>query len=189
MTLADGVVGVAVLTILAGMTAPYLAAARERSQALAAARRLAAEAMLARARAVRHGAAVALRFDPDAGGHRFTIFVDGDGDGVHSDDVSRGIDRPLGPEQRLRDAYPGARFELGASTPAVGSTRSAGPNADPIRLGRSDTLTFSPLGTATSGTLYLRGRTGEQHAVRITGATARVRVLSFDAASGAWRDR
>ena len=189
MTLMDSVAGVAVFAVLAGVTAPYLAAASARSQALAAARYLAAEAMLARARAVRHGAAIALRFDPEADGYRFTVVVDGDGDGIRGNDVSRGVDRPLGPAQRLRDAYPAVRFELDASTPAVGSSRPAGPNADPVRLGRSDTLTFSPLGTATSGTLYLRGRMGRQHAVRITGATARVRVLSFDDAAGAWRSR
>ena len=188
MTLVDSMAGVAVVTMLAGLAVPFLMAARERSRVSAAAAYLSAQAMLARSRAVQHGAAVGLRFEADAGAYRFGSYVDGDGDGIRASDVSRGIDRPLGPAQRLGDAYPSVRFGLRASVPPIGSSRAAGSHADPIRFGRGDTLTFSPLGTATSGTLYLRGA-GEQYAVRVLGATGRVRVLYFDAAAGAWRQR
>jgi hypothetical protein len=47
---------------------------------------------------------------------------------------------------------------------------------DPIRFGRSNILSFSPLGTATPGTFYLAGE-GVQAAVRVTGPSARVRLL------------
>lgn len=188
MTLVDSMAGVAVLTMLAGMAVPLLMAARGRSEVAAAARYLAAQAMVARAAAARHGAAVGLRFETDAGEDRFTSFVDGDGDGIRSADVARGIDRRLGPAQRLQEAYPAVRFGLDASIPPIGASRPAGSNADPVRFGRSDTLTFSPLGTATSGTLYLRGRAGQQYAVRVLGATARVRLLQFDTATRVWRD-
>lgn len=188
MTLVDSMAGVAVVAMLAGMAVPFLIAARERSQVSAAAAYLSAQAMLARSRAVKHGAAVGLRFEADAGVYRFASYVDGDGDGIRAIDVSRGIDRRLGPAQRLGDRYPSVSFGLLASIAPIGSSRSAGAQADPIRLGRGDTLTFSPLGTATSGTLYLRGP-NEQYAIRVLGATGRVRVLYFDAAADAWRRR
>ena len=188
LTLVDSLAGVAVVAILAGMAVPFLIAARERSQVSAAAAYLSAQAMLARSRAVKYGAAVGLRFEADAGAYRFASYVDGDGDGIRGSDVSRGIDRRVGPARKLGDVYPSVSFGLLASVPAIGSSRPAGAQADPIRFGRGDTLTFSPLGTATSGTLYLRG-TNEQYAVRVLGATGRVRVLHFDAAAGAWRQR
>jgi hypothetical protein len=56
-------------------------------------------------------------------------------------------------------------------------------DSDPIRFGRSDMVSFSPLGTATPGTFYLAGG-GMQAAVRVTGGTARVRILLWQ--DGRW---
>ena len=58
-------------------------------------------------------------------------------------------------------------------------------SGDPIRFGRSDILSFSPLGTATPGTFYLVGD-GAQAAVRVTGGSARVRLMVW---RGNWRER
>ena len=55
-----------------------------------------------------------------------------------------------------------------------------------MRIGRSRILTFTPIGTATSGTLYLRGRGSIQFAVRVLGATGRTRVLRYDARLRKW---
>jgi hypothetical protein len=41
-------------------------------------------------------------------------------------------------------------------------------------------VSFTPDGTASSGTVYVRGRGGAQYAVRVLGATARTRVLRYD---------
>ncbi len=188
MTLVDSVAGAAVVAILAGMAVPFLMVAREQSRVAAAAAYLSAQAMLARSRAVGHGTAVGLRFEVHADGYRFSSYVDGDGDGIRGSDVARGVDRPLGPPQQLGHLYPSVRFGLLASVPPIGSSRPAGSRADPVRFGRGDTLTFSPLGTATSGTLYLHG-SREQYAVRVLGATGRVQVLYFDAAAASWRRR
>lgn len=189
LSLVDSVVSLGVLTVLAGVAVPILTTAREGSQITAAARYVAAQAMLARSRAVRHGAAVGLRFERDAERYRFAAYVDGDGDGIRQADVASGVDRPLGPFQRLQDTYPSVRFQLDAAVPPVAAQAAAGPAADPVRFGRGDTLTFSPLGSSTSGTLYLRGRTGQQCALRVLGTTGRIRLLCFDVGEGAWVER
>ncbi len=62
-------------------------------------------------------------------------------------------------------------------------------DADPVRLGSANTLTFSPLGTATSGTIFFRSRTGRQYAVRVLGATGRTRVLEFRHETKSWTAR
>lgn len=189
MTLVDAVVSLGVVTVLAGAAVPFFAAAREGPEVMAAARYLAAQAMLARSRALQHGAAVGLRFERDDDGFRFAMHVDGDGDGIRRADALSGVDRRLGAAERLREVYPRVRFELDPELPPVASSAPAGANADPVRFGSGDTLTFSPLGTATSGSLYLRGQAGSQCALRVLGATGRIRLLCFDRAAGAWSER
>ena len=189
MTLVDSIVSLGVVTVLAGVAVPFLITARDGSQVTAAARYLSAQAMLARSRALQHGAAVGLRFEREGSRYRFAVYVDGDGDGIRRADLASGVDRPLGGFQRLQDAYPLVRFELDPAVPPVASSSPAGANADPVRLGQGDTLTFSPLGSATSGSLYLRGRSGHQCALRVLGATGRIRLLCFDRGASAWSER
>jgi hypothetical protein len=55
-----------------------------------------------------------------------------------------------------------------------------------VRFGVSDILSFSPLGTATPGTFYLAGDAA-QAAVRVTGGSARVRLMVWR--GGRWRER
>jgi hypothetical protein len=47
-------------------------------------------------------------------------------------------------------------------------------------------MSFTPIGTATSRTLYLRGRDASQYAVRVLGATGRTRVLRYVTATRQW---
>ena len=95
----------------------------------------------------------------------------------------------MGAETRLGDRFAGVRFELSPAAPAIGGSTPAGAGADPVDLGASDILSLTPLGTATSGTLYLRSREGHQAAVRVLGATARVQIFQFDFQAGRWRPR
>ena len=189
-TLIEVMLSTGVFIVLMGMAIPLLLTGHESSQMLAAARYLSGQAMLAQSRAVRSGAAVGLQFKEGEGGYEVRTYVDGDGDGIRSADIANGVDHPLQPSGRLRDVYPSVRLGLDPSVPPVGEIRMSGPQADPVRFCRGDILTFSPLGTASSGTLYLRAsRSGEQYAVRVLGVTGRVRVLRFESAAGTWIER
>ena len=64
----------------------------------------------------------------------------------------------------------------------------AGTGADGVRIGRARIETMSPDGTATPGTLYLHGRR-TQFAVRVLGATGRVRVLEYLPGERQWIPR
>ena len=61
------------------------------------------------------------------------------------------------------------------------------PGTDPIKLGSSNILTFTALGTSSSGSLYVRGRRNAQYVIRILGETGRVRVLKFDSRAQQWK--
>lgn len=130
---------------------------------------------VARTYAVLRSAHVALRFVDDESGVSFQTFVDDNQNGVRTSDIAAEVDRPLDAPARLSDLFPGVDIGI---APELG--------ADPVRLGSSDLLSFTPLGTATPGTIYIRGRDGTQLAVRVLGATARTRVLRYAPQTRAW---
>jgi type II secretion system GspH-like protein len=126
--------------------------------------------------AVARGTAVGFRFDQSPGGISFNVFQDGNGNGVRSADIASGIDRIVEPTTRLHEQFPGVEIGL---TPGV-------PGTDPIQLGSTNLLTFTPTGTATSGTIYIRDRDGTQWGIRVLGATGRTRVLRYDVLTKGW---
>jgi hypothetical protein len=120
---------------------------------------------------------VALRFEERPSGITFRMFADGNRNGVLTIDISSGIDAPLDAPVSLGDLFPGA--SIAASEPA---------GSDPLRLGVSNLLSCTPLGTCTPGSVFVRGRDGSQFAVRVLGQTGRARVQRFNARNGTWID-
>ena len=175
-------VGVAITTISVPMTNHIV----DELRAAGAARYVAGRIMRTRLEAVRQSRAVALRFTKDGDDYPFTPHADGNGNGVRTADILDGIDQPLGPPERISDKFAGVRFVLEVGLPDVDGAKSTDP--DGVRIGKPGILTMGRDGTATSGTLYVRGR-GGQYAVRVLGATGRTRVLMFANGAGIWRDQ
>lgn len=178
-TLIELVFALGVLAVLTAIAVPQAFGTIESSRATAAARYLSARIMLARMLAVQRTASVAIRFDRDAQGFRFASYQDGNGNGVRALDIAANIDREIEQPVRLFALFPGVDFALVVDGQAT----------DPIQLSGTSFLTFTPTGTATSGSVYLRGRDGSQYVVRILGATGRTRVLRFDEQSQRWTER
>jgi hypothetical protein len=145
---------------------------------------------LARAEAIKRNVKVGLKFLIDArGGVSFTLHRDGDGDGLLSVDIRRGIDPAIGPARRL--AHVGGDVHLGF--PAGRPPRDPGDPRhrldhleDPVRFNRSDIAAFDPFGTATPGTLYVTDGRDQLIAIRVLGTSARVRQLHWDARRDRW---
>lgn len=176
VTLVDTLMAASIVALLAVVAVPQAVGSIDRSRAFAAARYLAARIALAKAQAAMRAANVALRFEDTAAGVTFAVFVDGNGNGVRARDIASGIDRPLDPPMRLADMFPGVSIAV-SDVPGT---------ADPVRIGPTSFLSFSPLGTATPGTVYVRGRDGSQLSVRVLGATARTRVLRYMPRTREW---
>jgi hypothetical protein len=186
IALIDVVFGAGVMAVLSSIAIPMLHAAQQHNEARVAARFLATRLQQARVEALRRNTAVAVRFDP-ADLDRIRVYVDGDRDGVLESDISRGIDRLLN-ESRLSDftGPVGIRINQNIEEPDTGVAIAAG--ADPLRIGSSALLTFSPLGSATSGTVYVAASRGPQMAIRMFGPTSRMRVLKYDPSRRQWRE-
>lgn len=159
------------VAVLAAATVPPLLAGIDRSRTHAAARFIASRMAGARMHAVARGAAVGLRFATSGAIVSVTTYVDGNGNGLRTSEMASGVDRLLDGPMRLDELFPGVAFALEGSD-------------DATQFGVSDILSFTPSGTATSGSAYLRGRDGAQFAVRVFGATARTRILRYDPARG-----
>jgi len=165
------------IVVLSALAIPPALASVDRARAAAAARYLASRMSMARSHAVMRAATVALRFDEGAADVAFQMFVDGNRNGVRTRDIAARIDEELDAPMRLSDLFPG-----------VAIAASGGAGSDPLRVGASNLLSFSPLGTATSGSVFVRGRDGTQFAIRILGATGRVRVERYQVPSRSWVD-
>ena len=167
---------VALVGVLSSMAVSELLASHDRSRGWMAARYLGSRVVLARTQAVSRGTYVALRFERDQRGYSFGVFEDGNRNGVRTADIQAGVDRQIESSVRLFEQFPGVEFGVNPGLQG----------ASPVQLGASGLLSFSPLGTATSGTIHVRGRDGTQWAVRVLGATGRTRVLRYEPRTGAW---
>jgi type II secretory pathway pseudopilin PulG len=185
-TFLDLLVVCAVIAIVSAVAIPSVAGARDGRQARLAGRFLAQRLQLVRFEALRRNRAVAVRFDPDTLG-LMSVYVDGDGDGVLQRDIERGVDTRIAADASVGDYFAGVTLRVSGRIPRPDEDGVIDIGDNPVRLGGSNLLTFTPAGTATSGTIYLAGRGGPQVCVRVFGAAGRVRVLWFDAAARAWR--
>jgi type II secretory pathway pseudopilin PulG len=186
-TLLEVLMAMTVTVIVGGAAVPLAHSSVDRSRALGAASYVAGRMAAARFEAVRRSACVAIRFSQQPDGYWLQTYVDGNRNGVRTADISSGIDVPLTAGERLDYHFSGVEFGIQPNVTGI----DPGPfNAsDPIQIGSTTLLSFSPTGTSTSGTLFIRGLRGNQFAVRILGATGRTRILEFNAGKNVWLAR
>lgn len=184
----EALVVLALLGLIVVLGMPALLRTSNRIRLSLAANEIASSLESARLYAATHSANVAIRFGKQGDKYVFSLFADGDGDGVRNEDIRAGKDPQVGPWRNLD--HMGARVHFGFPahvTPTDPSNPYARLNRlnDPIRFNRSDLASFSGRGTATPGSVYL---TDGFHltVVRVLGRTGRIRILEYDRADHRW---
>ena len=110
-------------------------------------------------------------FDEVDGEPELSLHIDGNDNGIRRADVRSGVDPRIRGPWRLSDQFPGVHY---------GSPSSNGvPSFPPLRIGRGRILSFSPIGTSTSGTLFLSNEQGFLYAVIVLGTSGRVRLARY----------
>jgi Tfp pilus assembly protein FimT len=165
-TLVETLFVCAVVAVVGAIAVPVSLAGLERSRGWSATRFVAQRLVRARVLAVTRGAAVALRFDGDGGGATLSSFIDTNRNGVLTRDIDAGTDRQLDGPLPLASLFPGVGITIDRGAPRL--------------------FSFSPDGTATTGSVYVTGRDGSRFAVRVLGATARVRLEQFVPGRNVW---
>lgn len=184
-TLLELLLVVSLAATLATISVPLASSTVDQLRAASAARYVAGRLARTRLDAIRRSTTVALEFTQAGDDFRITTVVDGNGNGVRTTDITRGVDTRFGRGERLDEQFAGTAFGLLPGVPDMdGNTAST----SGVRIGATPFLSLSPDGTATSGTLYVRSRRG-QYAVRVLGATGRVRVFRYDAGARRWISR
>ena len=175
-TLLEMLAAVAIILIMASLAIPHLKAYAVEAHLLAAGRTFKGEFMKARSIAVRSRAQTAIRFEDGPRGPSYSVYMDGNHNGVRSTDIAAGMDRRIAGPLELNAGASDVRVGINPGVPAIPPDSGILDPADPIRFGASNMVSFSPMGTATPGTFYLAGE-GLQGAVRVTGGSARVRLM------------
>jgi hypothetical protein len=173
----------AIIMSMAAVALPLFRSMFADAHLLGAGKAFRTEFRLAASEAVRSNAYTAIRFERRGDEVWYARYRDGNHNGVLSSDIEAGRD------PRVAGPFPlavGRTVRVGflPGVPAIPPDHGT-LSGDPIRFGHSDILSFSPLGSATPGTFYLVGD-GAQAAVRVTGGSARVRLMVW---RGVWKER
>lgn len=188
-----GLVGWIVALALVGLAAAAALPSAGRllagARGAAGAREMATRFMALRWKSVATHRAHGMHFVQDLRGWKWFVVRDGNGNGVRTAEVRSGVDPTLsGPhrlESLIEDMTPG--FPPRRSFPRIPPARGAlGALGDPVKFGPSNVISFSPLGTSSSGTLYVTDGQRQLWGVRLYGHTTRVRVWRFTWDSGRW---
>ncbi|MGE0862706.1 MAG: hypothetical protein AB7P34_02290 [Vicinamibacterales bacterium] len=173
--------------VMAATAVPVVAGTLDREHVIVGTQYLAASVQRARLESLKRATAVAVRLEVLGGRTAVQLFADGNGNGVLQRDIDRRIDVALTDAEWLDAHARGVSARINQSVQDVAGGAALEPGDDPLRIGNTALVSFSPLGSSTSGTVYVAAGRGPQMAIRIYGATGRVRVLTFDAQARQWR--
>ncbi len=180
----------AILSVVAAMGIPRVLEWTRHLKMDLAAHELIGVMRLARSYAIRHHTKVGVKFRPLVPtGPTFTLYRDGDGDGVRTADIDAGVDPAVGPPRQLNHFGSFVRFGFPPGPPPRdpgNPSRRLDRLHDPIRFNRSDIASFNYLGGSTPGSLYLTDGRYLLVVVRVFGRTGKVKVLQYDQESETW---
>ncbi len=142
---------------------------------------------LANAEGQTRGAYRAVRFFTVGNEWFYAIYEDGNGNGVHSSEINRGVDhliegprRLLGPETMAHPGFPASGIvDPDTDRPIASDER-------PVQFGAANLCSFSDYGACTPGTIYLTDGVSAGALVRCSGASGRIRVMYYGLNGSQW---
>ena len=172
---------------MTAIAVPVIGGSLDRERTIIGTQYLAGQLQRARLESLKQARSVAVRLEIVDERLSLQLFADGNGNGVSQRDIDRAIDPPLTAPEYLDDRSRDVSLRINQRVVDVSGAGQLDPGDDPLRIGNTALLAFSPLGGATSGTLYVAAHRGPQMAIRVFGGTGRVRVLMFDTQARRWR--
>jgi hypothetical protein len=175
LQLIELLVVVALIGLACAALLPGIAQLRSAGRGAAAAREMALTFQALRWKSVTQNRNHGLRFEMQDGGWVWFEVADGNGNGLSSAEIGRGVDPELSGPHRLEERVSGVHlgFPPGGAVPRIPPNRGTVDLSDPIRFG-------------TSGTLFITDGRNELFGVVLFGPTVRVRVWRFDRRTGRW---
>ena len=186
ITLLEVLAVVAIIGIFALCAMPSFANYRRHASLIAEADQLRSIFRAARSRAITRHANAGVRFVQRGKEWTFALYDDGDGDGIRADDIASGVDTCAAAPSVLMPQFHIATVALLPVAIQDPDGDPLSPTANAVQFGKSSLCSFSPTGGGTPGTVYITNADGEIFAIRVLGATGRIRVLRYDAVAKKW---
>ena len=183
-------VALTLLGLVAVLGIPAAADRLATSRASAAAREMALLLQSLRWRAVASSVSHGVLFEQVGASWSWVLVRDANGNGLSTAEVRSGTDVTLSGPHRFDDVLAGIvpGFPPAPGIPNIPPRSGAISNlGDPVQFGASNLVSFSPLGSASSGTLYLTDGRHALRAVVLFGPTGRVRVWRLDTRERRWK--
>jgi prepilin-type N-terminal cleavage/methylation domain-containing protein len=181
-TLAELLAVLAIVAMAVAVALPAAAMLRDGGRAAAGARTMATLLSAQRWKSVTAHRVRGLQFRKIGGRWSWREVADGNGNGLRSAEIARGVDPILSSD----DALDGKLGDVTIGIPPGGTYPEAPPGTDtltasddPVRFGVSDLVSFSPVGAASSGTIYVTDSRRGLFAVVLFGPTSRLRVWRY----------
>ena len=188
-SLIEILVVVTIIGIIALCAIPAFGNLRRRASCAAAANEMRSILRAVRSRAITRGVNAGVKFVHVGNNWTYTMYDDGNGNGVANADITSGVDRRyFGPAVTM------PLYHIAAVAQLPKGLRD--PDGDPLKaddpalqFGRSTICSFSPIGSGTPGTIYISDGIDQLYAVRVLGASGRVRVLRYESGKQKWEER
>lgn len=146
----------------------------------------------ARMRAIASGRNVGVRFTKSGTNWMYALYDDRNGNGIKTAEITSGVDKMIARPKRVLDTVRYASIATPTKTIIDPDGDKLNPTDSPVQFGTSAICSFSPLGAATPGSIYLTDSNGEIWCARVYGTSAKVRVLRYVGgakAAKAWVER
>jgi prepilin-type N-terminal cleavage/methylation domain-containing protein len=189
-TLTELLVVLTIITLILSVSLPYVAGMSSRGKVRAAAREITALFRAARYEAVSKKKYIGFEFLKKEDGYHFRKIQDGNANGIRKSDIQKGIDAPLHGDLQIKNRYGNIDFSILSRK----SVRKIPPGKgvienpdDPVKFGRSDIISFSPSGHASSGSIYISDGMNHMMGIVVFGPTVRIRVWDYDYEQNKWR--
>jgi prepilin-type N-terminal cleavage/methylation domain-containing protein len=189
-TLGEMLTAIAIIGMTATIAFPKMMTLQRRAAARSAASEIRAIFHEARMRAVTRARSCGVKFTKSAVGWTYALYDDGDGDGIRNDDITSGVDRCFKTPRRVLASLE-RRATIGLPPFAIVDPDGdpLPPAKSPVAFGNSTICSFSPMGESTPGTIYITDSIEDVYAIRSFGATARIRLLRWNAGKHKWVDK
>ena len=177
---------VAIIGIIAIASAPAFANYRRSASMKAEVAELRGILRAVRSRAIMRGAHAGVKFTRAGSTWVYSLYDDGNGNGIRSAEITSGVDRRYAGPSMLMPQFNIAGIALLSTTIRDPDGDALRPSASAVQFGSSTICSFSPTGSGTPGTIYITDGAGKLCALRVYGASGRVRVLRYDGTARRW---
>lgn len=185
-SLLELIVAIAIVGLIAICAVPAFANYRRRASLNSGAAELRGIFRAVRSRAIARSAHAGVKFTRAGNLWIYSLYDDGDGDGIRNDDIASRIDRRYAGPSVLMPQFNIATIALLPTAIRDPDGDALAPTAPAVQFNRSTICSFAPTGAGTPGTVYITDGAGQLCAVRVYGASGRVRLLRYDPTRRLW---